>query len=67
MDAGVPALVQGNQTPEQMKLVREARDLEKQIEALKYAKGELTEVEYEKRLEELLLKLARINLKIRNE
>ncbi len=67
LDTGLSSLAQEKQTPEQIELVRQARELERQIEALKYAKSEMPEAEYEKKLEELLLKLARINLKIRNE
>lgn len=66
LDAGTPAIAQGKMTPEEQELAREARIVEDQIEALKYAKGEMPEAEYEKKLEELLLKLARINAKMRN-
>jgi len=54
-------------TPEQQKLALEAQELEKQIEALKYAKGEMQEEDYEKELEELFLRLARINARLREE
>jgi hypothetical protein len=64
LDAGIPALAQGKLTPEQQKLSLDAGELEKQIEALKYSKGEMPEAEYEKKLEELLLKLAQINAQI---
>jgi hypothetical protein len=67
LDTGVAALAQKEQTPERLELVREAQELERQIEALKYAKGELPEAEYAKKLEELLLKLARINLELRTK
>ena len=49
---------------EQEELARAAQEIEKQIETLKYAKGKLPEAEYEKRLEDLLIKLARINAKL---
>jgi len=50
--------------PEQRKLELEAREMERQIEALKYSKAEMPQSDYEKKLEELLLKLARINAKL---
>jgi hypothetical protein len=64
LDAGSLAAAQKEWTPEQQKLALEARDLEKQIEALKYRKSEMAEAAYEKELEDLLLKLARINAKL---
>jgi len=51
-------------TPEQQKLKLEAQELEKQIEALKYSKSRMAEADYEKKLEDLLLKLAKINAKL---
>jgi hypothetical protein len=65
LNAAIPAGAQANRTPEQQKPALEARELEKQIEALKYAKGKMPEAEYEKKLEELLLGLARINAKLK--
>jgi hypothetical protein len=65
LDAGVRSDAQANRTPEQQKLAIDAQDLESQIEAIKYAKGKMPEAEYEKKLEELLLKLARINAKLK--
>ena len=53
-------------TAEQQRLAIEARDLESQIEALKYAKAEMSRADYEKKLEELLIQLARINEKLQN-
>jgi hypothetical protein len=53
-----------NLNREQQELARAAQELEKQIEALKYAKSQMPEAEYEKKLEELLLRLARINAKL---
>jgi hypothetical protein len=64
LDVGIPAFAQEKLTPEQQKLSLEARELEKQIEALKYSKREMPEAEYEKKLEELLLKLAQISAQI---
>ncbi len=52
---------------EQRKFALEAQSLEKQIEALKYAKAGMPEAEYEKKLEELLLKLAQVNAKLRRD
>jgi hypothetical protein len=66
LDAGPAAGAGDNLTPEQQELTLEAQDLERQIEALKYAKGEMQEEVYEKKLEELFLKLARINAKLRD-
>jgi hypothetical protein len=51
-------------TPEQKELASEARKIESQIEALKYAKAEMPIDDYEKKLEDLLLKLAQINAKL---
>jgi hypothetical protein len=65
LDSGIPAApAQARLTPEQQKLSLEASELEKQIEALKYSKSQMPEAEYEEKLEELLLKLARINAQI---
>jgi hypothetical protein len=58
-------VARGEQTPEQQALAREVQELEKQVEALKYAKGEMPEEDYETKLEELLLRLARVNAKLR--
>jgi len=51
-------------TSEQAKLEFEARELERQIETLKYSKAEMLQSDYEQKLEALLLKLARINAKL---
>jgi hypothetical protein len=64
LDAGVHAEKQQNLNPEQQELTRTAQEVEKQIEALKYAKSQMSEAEYERKLEDLLLKLARINAKL---
>jgi hypothetical protein len=64
LDAGVPASARVNLTPEQQKLALEAQELEKQIEALKYAKAGMEEADYEAKLESLLLRLAQINAKL---
>jgi hypothetical protein len=67
LDAGAPAAAKSGMTSEQQALALEAQDLEKQIEALKYAKGKMQEAEYETKLEELLLKLARVNARLRGK
>jgi hypothetical protein len=64
LDSGTAAGVRTDLTPEQQRLVREAGDLEMQIDALKYAKSEMPEAEYENKLEALLLRLAQINAKL---
>jgi hypothetical protein len=63
LDAGTP-VTDRQLTPEQQRLAREAQEIEKQIEALKYAKSGMPESEYENKLEELLLKLAQIDAKL---
>ena len=64
LDTGAPIRQLKELTPEQQSLALEAQELMKQIESLKYEKSEIPEAEYEKRLEDLLLRLARINEKI---
>jgi hypothetical protein len=64
LDAGVPSGIQKDMTAEQQELARAARELEKQIEALKYSKDRMTGAEYENKLEDLFLRLARINAKL---
>ncbi len=63
LDKEVPQAT-GTLTIEQQGLAREARDVEQQIEALKYSKSQIPENEYEQRLEALLLRLAQINAKL---
>ena len=67
LDAGLSLAAQGSLTPEEWGLARQAQALEMQIEALKYAKAEMPVDDYEKKLEELLLRLAQINAKLRNK
>ncbi len=67
LDRGSPLLAQNDASPETQALAREAQALEKQIELLKAAKGEMAEAEYEKRLEDLLLKLAEVQAKLRKK
>jgi hypothetical protein len=63
-DSGGRPDILKNLTSEQRELTLEARELERQIEALKYNKAEMPQSDYEKKLEELLLELARINAKL---
>jgi hypothetical protein len=67
MDAGSPLITRGALSPERQALAQEAQSLERQIEAIKYAKSGMPEEEYEKKLEALLLKLARINEQLRKK
>ncbi len=67
LDPGLPPISQGELSPEEQELARQARNLEMQIEALKYAKAEMPEADYEKKLEELFLELAQINAKLREK
>jgi hypothetical protein len=64
LDGGTNVGKRDDLNPEQQELARTAQELEKQIEALKYVKSQMSEAEYEKKLEDLLLKLARINTKL---
>ena len=64
LDAGVSSGARIDLTAEQRELERAAGELEKQIEALKYSKNKMTEAEYQDKLEDLLLRLARINAKL---
>ena len=64
LEAAPPLMTQVKLDPEQQALAAEAEAIEKQIEALKYAKAEMSETEYEKKLEALLLRLAQINEKL---
>ncbi len=61
LDSGAAGGDRAGLTPEQQRLALEAGEIEGQIEALKYAKAEMQEADYERKLEELLLKLAQIN------
>ncbi len=67
LDAGAPQMTEGKATQEQQELAREAETLEKQIEVLKYAKAGMKEDEYDKQLENLLLRLAQVNAKLRKK
>jgi len=63
--SGPPLIRQGALSQEEQALAGEIQSLGKQIEALKYRKSEMGEAEYEAKLEELLLKLAEVQEKLR--
>ncbi|NLT67610.1 MAG: hypothetical protein GXX84_13500 [Acidobacteria bacterium] len=63
LDAGTSDAA-GSLTAEQQRLSNEAREVEAEIEALKYEKAGMSEAEYERRLEELLIRLAKINARL---
>jgi hypothetical protein len=67
LDRGALLLVSGDLTPELQALAAESQSLEKQIDLLKAAKDEMSEAEYLKRLEDLLLKLAEVQAKLRKK
>ncbi len=67
LDAGDPLLRGGTLTAEERKLAAEAAALEKRVEELRYAKADMPAAEYERKLEELLLKLAEIHEKLRKK
>ena len=61
------APITADMSPEQKALAREVQSLEKQIDLLKSAKDEMTEAEYEKRLEALLVRLAQVQMQLRKK
>lgn len=67
LDRGSPVTTQTNLSPEAQALAREAQSLEKQIELLKSAKNEMSQADYEKQLEDLLVKLAEVQAKLRKK
>lgn len=67
LDSRSPLLAGRDASPEEKLLAREAQSLEKQIEMLKIAKGEMPEQEYEEKLESLLLRLAEVQAKLRGK
>lgn len=67
LDSGSPLYAQAGSDPETRALVKEAQALEKQIELLKTAKGEMKQEEYDKQLEGLLIKLAEVQAKLRKK
>jgi hypothetical protein len=67
LDAGAPQITEGRLTQAEQTLAREAQMLEQQIETLKYAKAGMNQDDYEKKLENLLLRLAQVNAKLRKK
>jgi hypothetical protein len=67
LDRGSPLLLSGDMSAESQALAKEAQSLEKQIEVLKSVKDEMAEADYMKKLEELLLKLAEVQAKLRKK
>jgi hypothetical protein len=65
LDRGAPPAAPGAPPPAEQALLQEVQELESQIEALKYANGDMPEADYERQLEELLLRLARANARLR--
>jgi hypothetical protein len=63
LDSGL-APTQIAQTPEMKELAREAENIQRQVEELKYRKSGMPEAEYLKKLEELLIRLSQINTKL---
>ncbi|NWG13267.1 MAG: hypothetical protein HXY20_07010 [Acidobacteria bacterium] len=67
LDTGATERGEGIPSAEERRLVAAAQELEGQIQALKYAKATISEEEYEKRLESLLLKLAEVSAKLKKK
>lgn len=65
LDPGTLSLAAKN--PEDQALLLEAQALEKRIEVLKSAKDEMSEADYFRKLEELLLRLAEIQAKLKKK
>jgi hypothetical protein len=65
LDAGAGLAAKAGLSTGEQALAREAQELERNIEALKYEKPKLREAEYEQKLEALLLRLAEVNAKLR--
>jgi len=65
LNAMVAVSAEETLSPEELRLRQELVSIQQQIERLKYAKSEMTEDEYERKLEALLLRLAEINEKLR--
>jgi hypothetical protein len=67
LDSGSAAMAKGGADPERQKLALEAQSLEQQIETLKFAKAGMPQADYEQKLEQLLIKLAQVNARLRKE
>ncbi len=65
LDAGAAARAGEGLSAEERSLAAAAQELERQIEALKYTKSAMSEAEYEKKLESLLLRLAEISARLK--
>jgi hypothetical protein len=64
LDSGIKRAASAAMTPEEQQLFDEAQVLERQIELLKQEKAEMDPADYESKLEDLLLRLARVNAKL---
>jgi len=64
LDTGIRRAAPAEMTPEEKQLFDEAQALERQIELLKQEKAEMDIADYESKLEDLLLKLARVNAQL---
>ncbi len=67
LDAGAAVRAEGGLSAEERTLAADAQELEKQIETLKYSKSAMSEAEYEKKLESLLLRLAEVRAKLKKK
>jgi hypothetical protein len=67
LDVGGIERAAEDMSPQERRLRRELEFIQQQIEKLKYAKSEMTEDEYEQKLEALLLRLAEINAMLRKK
>jgi hypothetical protein len=67
LDKGMAASDESTLGAEELRLKKESDSLEKEIEALKQAKSGMSDEEYEKKLEGLLLRLAEVNAKQRRK
>jgi hypothetical protein len=67
LDSGMSSSDESTLSAEEIRLKKESDSLEKEIEALKHAKAGMSEEDYEKKLEGLLLRLAEVNAKQRRQ
>jgi hypothetical protein len=67
LEASPLLLAERDGSPEMQALAKEAQALERQIDLLKSAKDEMSEADYYRRLEELLLKLAQAQTTLRKK
>jgi hypothetical protein len=66
LDRGLFA-IQSGMSAEMQELAKQAQALEKEIEALKSIKEDMVAADYDNKLEDLLLKLAEVQAKLRNK